>query len=362
MNLSPPIVVLITVVIIALSAFFVAAEFALLAAKRHRLEDQALRSRSALAALRNASELTVLLAGSQLGITVSALALGAITKPAVHDWLMPAFEGFGIPAVTADVVAFILALFVVTFLHLVIGEMAPKSWAIAHPELSATALAIPMRGFLFVSRPLLIALNNTANWLLKRVGVDPVNSVSAAQNTDSLKQLVQHSVHTGALDIEYSVRVAAALTMQSTPIKTLVPFGTPISMVSTSATVGQVREASETSGHHRIIVGDQNGHESGGIVEPRLVGVVHVRDTLTSSEHMPIRRLIRPILRLPAEQSIYESLAHMRRTSSHIAVVMEEGKVVGLVTLSDVIRGLVQRDDSLTLIENDISNAQQESH
>lgn len=346
MNLSPWNVVLVTIAIIALSAFFVAAEFALLAAKRHRLEDQALRSRSARAALRNASELTVLLAGSQLGITVSALALGAITKPAVHDWLVPAFEGFGLPEVTADVIAFILALFVVTFLHLVVGEMAPKSWAIAHPELSATALAIPMRGFLFITRPILIALNNSANWLLKRVGVDPVTSVSAAQNTDSLKQLVQHSVHTGALEVEYSTRVAAALAMQSTPVRALVPLGVPIAMVTPSATVGQVREASESSSYHRIIVGDQDSVTLEGSLDTRIIGVVHVRDTLTGSENMPIQRLIRPILRLPADQSIYESLAQMRRTSSHIAVVMEGDHVVGVVTLSDVISGLVQRNDS----------------
>jgi CBS domain containing-hemolysin-like protein len=356
MSLSPLNVVLITTVIIALSAFFVAAEFALLAAKRHRLEDRALHSRSARAALRNASELTVLLAGSQLGITVSALALGAITKPAVHDWLLPAFEGFGLPEVTADIVAFILALFVVTFLHLVVGEMAPKSWAIAHPELSATVLAIPMRGFLFVTRPVLIALNNSANWLLKRVGVDPVNSVSAAQNADSLKQLVQHSVHTGALEVEYSTRVAAALAMQSTPVKTLVPLGVPIAMVSTSATVGQVRMASENSGHHRIIVGDQMGELPRDSLNTRVVGVVHVRDTLTSSENTPIRRLIRPILRLPADQSIYESLAQMRRTSSHIAVVMEGVQVVGLVTLSDVISGLVQHDSTSAHIAVETAN------
>lgn len=345
--MSPLSIVIVTIVIIALSAFFVAAEFALLAAKRHRLEDQAMRSRSARAALRNASELTILLAGSQLGITMSALALGAITKPAVHDWLMPALQTLGLPEFTADVVAFVLALFVVTFLHLVIGEMAPKSWAIAHPELSATVLAIPMRGFLFITRPILIALNNSANWLLQRVGVDPVTSVSAAQNADSLKQLVQHSVHTGALDIEYSTRVAAALAMQSTPISALIPAHESITMVSVKATVGQVRQATEESGHHRIIVGESIGSSpiatwpTEGI---RIVGVVHVRDTLTGSENMPIRRLIRPILRLPADQNIHESLAQMRRTSSHIAVVMEGNRVMGLVTLSDVIRGLVQSE------------------
>lgn len=331
MGMSPASVILATIVIIALSAFFVAVEFALLAAKRHRLEDAARQSRAARAALRNASELSVLLAGSQLGITVCTLALGAITKPAVHDWLMPALEGVGLPEVTADVIAFVLALFVVTFLHLVIGEMAPKSWAIAHPETSATMLAIPMRAFLVLTRPLLVGLNNTANWLLQRVGVAPVNSVSAAQSTDALRHLVQHSEDTGALDIAYSTRVAAALEMQSTPVSTLVPIGTAITMVAPDATVEDVRAATEATGHHRIIVG----------TPARIAGTVHVRDTLTRPAHLPIQRLIRPILRLRADVSIHEALAQMRRTSSHMAVVVDDNGLVGLVTLSDVLSGLV---------------------
>ena len=106
-------------------------------ARRHRLEERAGESRSARAALRSSGELTLLLAGSQLGITMCTLALGAITKPAVHHWLMAPLEHAGLPQTATDVVAFVLALIVVTFLHLVIGEMAPKSWAIAHPEQSA---------------------------------------------------------------------------------------------------------------------------------------------------------------------------------------------------------------------------------
>src|SRR5690606_14908502 len=113
-----------TVVIIFLSAFFVAAEFALMSAKRHRLEQAAKESAAGRAALKNSSELTLLLAGSQLGITVCTLALGAITKPAVHHALMPVLDLTGMPVAVADVVAFVLALFLVTFLHLVVGEMA----------------------------------------------------------------------------------------------------------------------------------------------------------------------------------------------------------------------------------------------
>lgn len=124
--MSPLVVSLITVVLIASSAFFVAVEFALIAARRHRLEDAAAGSRSARAALRSTTELSVLLAGSQLGITVCTLALGAITKPAVHHWLTPGFASWGLPGWAADAAGFVLALVIVTFLHLVVGRWRPS--------------------------------------------------------------------------------------------------------------------------------------------------------------------------------------------------------------------------------------------
>ena len=99
---DPWVVLAVTAVIVALSAFFVAVEFAALAARRHRLEDAAAGSRSARAALRNSTELTVLLAGSQLGITAATLALGAVSKPAVHHWLTPLFERWGLPPVAVE--------------------------------------------------------------------------------------------------------------------------------------------------------------------------------------------------------------------------------------------------------------------
>ena len=152
--MSNPLTVLaVTIGLIVLSAFFVAIEFALIAARRHRLEDAATTSRSARVALRSSTELSVLLAGSQLGITACTLALGATTKPAVHHWLTPLIENWGAPLWVADVAGFVLALLVVTFLHLVIGEMAPKSLALAHPERTATILAIPMRAFMTLTRP-----------------------------------------------------------------------------------------------------------------------------------------------------------------------------------------------------------------
>jgi CBS domain containing-hemolysin-like protein len=127
-------VTLITAALIALSALFVVIEFALLGARRNRLEELAENSASARAALRGMNDLTLMLASAQLGITVCTFALGAVTKPAVDLWLGPVLMTWGLPELAAGGAAFALSLFFVTFLHLVVGEMAPKSWAIAIPN------------------------------------------------------------------------------------------------------------------------------------------------------------------------------------------------------------------------------------
>ncbi|WP_344008236.1 CNNM domain-containing protein, partial [Isoptericola halotolerans] len=168
---NPWVVTAVTAGLIALSAFFVVIEFALLGARRHRLEESATTSRGARAALRGVNELTVMLAGAQLGITACTFALGAVTKPAVDHWLTPVLESWGLPYWLADVASFGLSLLLVTFLHLVVGEMAPKSWAIAHPERSAILVSPPARAFIWVFRPLLLWINGVANRLVAASGV-----------------------------------------------------------------------------------------------------------------------------------------------------------------------------------------------
>ncbi|MEU6646066.1 hemolysin family protein [Saccharomonospora sp. NPDC046836] len=331
-ELSPWLVVLVTVSIIALSAFFVAIEFALVAARRYRLEDAAGESASARAALRSARELSVLLAGSQLGITLCTLALGAITKPAVHHMLMPVTTGIGLPATAADVVAFIVSLVIVTFLHLVVGEMAPKSWAIAHPERSATLLAIPMRAFMWFTRPLLIALNGAANWCLHRVGVQAVDEVSSGRTPDDLRQLVDHSAKVGALDTPRQVQLATVLDLQSRQLRdSMRPVG-DMSTVLATATVPQVQKASLDSGHLRLVVlGEAD----------RPVGVVHVRDTLAKPEHTTAEQLMRSALTLPADTAVHTALSTMRERRNHLALLEDGGAVIGLITLQDLLNELL---------------------
>ncbi|QCX28229.1 hemolysin family protein [Nocardioides jishulii] len=331
---NPWMVAVVTVLIIGLSAFFVAVEFALISARRNRLEEQAATSRSARAALRSSGELTLLLAGSQLGITICTLALGAITKPAVHHWLTPLFEAWGVVAWAADAAGFVLALLIVTFLHLVVGEMAPKSWAIAHPETSATVLALPMRAFMWLTRPILRGLNAMANWMLAKVGVEATDEIEAGQNPAALRVLVEHSAEVGSLDATYSAQLTGALELDRLTLADIVRRGR-MTAVPVGATVADVQARSLATGHLRILVGDQE----------RIEGMVHVRDTLTALPTDELARWLRPVETLPATMKVYDALAHMRRTSSHLVLVDDGDAHVGVVTLSDLLKGLFPLSD-----------------
>ena len=322
------VVAAITAVLIGSSAFFVAVEFALIAARRNRLEDAAATSAAARAALRSASELSLLLAGAQLGITACTLLLGAITKPAVHHAITPWLSGLGAPSWIADAGGFVLALLIVTFLHLVIGEMAPKSWAIAHPERSATLLAVPMRGFMFLTRPLLRALNHAANWCLRRVGVTPVDELADTQDPDALRQLVEHSATVGTLDERYHANLTSALELEALTVGQVARRDGDHSHVPVDATPHQIQETARATGHLRLLVRDGAA----------TVGVVHVRDSLGSAS--TARHLMRPVLTLPETTPVYEALQVMRETRTHLVVVDGPGGR-GLLTLTDLLHRLL---------------------
>lgn len=319
-----------TAVIIAASAFFVAAEFAIMAAKQHRLEARA-TSYPGRAALRNASEVTLVLAGAQLGITVCTLALGAITKPAVHHGLTPLFE-LGLPAAAADVVAFLVALVIVTFLHLVVGEMAPKSWAIAHPEESSLLLAVPLRAYMFVARPILAAMNRSANWLVRRAGVEPVDELSSGQDAAGLRQLVEHSASVGALDARYRTSLTKVLTLRDHSVAELIPPNQQLSWVGLAATVADVQEVTRRDRRLRVLVRDGQ----------RTVGVVHIRDTLAEPDlARPAVDFAREPLFLAAQLSLPAALARIRQARTQLAVVRDEQGELGVITLDDLLPGVM---------------------
>ena len=328
---NPGVVVVLTLALIVASAFFVMIEFSLLGARRHRLEVDADRSASARAAIRGIDELTVMLAGAQLGITACTFALGAVTKPAVDAWLGPALGSLGVPGGIADTAALILSLLLVTFLHLVVGEMAPKSWVIAAPERAARLIGLPSRAFIWVFRPLLVWVNRMANRLVAASGVEPVDSAAVGgQDADTIRHLVEHSASVGALESSIHSPLAGALDLEYLTVGSLVDTGRAPTAVAPDATVEQVQDAAARTDHMRIL-----------LVETGLPEVVHVRDTLLEPADAPARPLARSAMPLEKDTPVYEALSLARSRSEQLMVVMDGEEFLGVITVSDILRKIL---------------------
>ncbi|MCZ0963405.1 CNNM domain-containing protein [Paracoccus benzoatiresistens] len=327
---DPIIVTIVTAALIALSALFVIVEFALLGARRHRLEELAPSSRSARAALRGMNDLTLMLAGAQLGITICTFALGAVTKPALDAWLGPVLVSAGLPLWLAGGAAFALSMFVVTFLHLVVGEMAPKSWAIAHPETSALAVGPLAQAYVWPLRPLLRAVNRLANRLVRASGVEPVDKAAVGgRDAATIRQLVEHSAKAGTLEPQIQQQFSGLIELGTLPVASLIGKGTKPVQVGPAATVADVRAAGLASGHMRILMTGKAG------APPT---IVHVRDTLLLPEGSLVHQIARPAHLLRPDTPVYEALTGMRAASVQLAVVMDQGRMLGVVSLSDILK------------------------
>ncbi|MBW6438831.1 hemolysin family protein [Actinoplanes hulinensis] len=334
---------LISVVLLAFNGFFVAAEFALVAAKRHRLETAATAgSRGARAALAGTRRLSLMLAGAQLGITLCTLGLGALAKPAVAHLLEPALTAAGLPEGAAYAVAFVLAVALVGFLHVVVGEMAPKSWAISHPEASAQILAIPFVGFTTVLRPVLAALNGLANACLRLIKVTPQDELAQVHNAEQLRMLLETSKQHGTIEDAEHELLTAMLQVQSMPVReVMVPTG-QILDVPADADARAVEVRSTETGRSRLPVTDRAG---------AIVGVVHVRDAakaISAQRIVTARDLMTAVLSLPADTTVLDAVAVMRQRRSHLALVADNGTVIGLVTLEDLLEQVIGQFDDET--------------
>jgi CBS domain containing-hemolysin-like protein len=310
---------LISLLLLALNAFFVAAEFALVAAKQHRLElAVATGSRAARAALAGSRDLSVMLAGAQLGITLCTLGLGALAKPAIADLLGPLLDAVGLPKQIAYVVAFVLAVAVVGFLHVVVGEMAPKSWAISHPEDSALLLALPFRAFARITRPALVALNGLANACLRAVKVTPQNELAHAHGPQELRLLLDSSREYGTLAAtEHDLLTAILRIQQTTVAQVMIPM-TDLITVAHDADAAAIEAKSRTSGRSRLLVIASDGH---------IAGVVHVRDAVrqtTAGTPATAAELMADPLELDDLMPVARAIRAMREARAQIAVIIDQ--------------------------------------
>jgi CBS domain containing-hemolysin-like protein len=285
----------------------------------------------------------MMLAGAQLGITLCTLGLGALAKPQVADLLGPVLDATGLPHDAAYVVAFILAVAVVGFLHVVIGEMAPKSWAISHPEDSALLLALPFRAFARVTRPALVALNGLANACLRAVKVTPQDELAQVHGPQELRLLLDSSREHGTLGAaEHELLTAMLRIQQTTVAQVMIPMPDLVT-VTGEARASEIERISRDSGRSRLLVTDH----SGGIA-----GVVHIRDAVratTAGTVATAAALMTEPLTLPAGLPVAAAVRAMREARAQLAIVIDENTTPkGIVALEDLLEEIIGEFDDET--------------
>ncbi|MEU1511101.1 hemolysin family protein [Streptomyces sp. NPDC005811] len=334
--MSFPMALFVTVLLLIGSGFFVAAEFALVAAKRHRLEKAAAEGRrGAGAALAGIRELSLMLAGAQLGITVCTLGLGSVSKPAISHELDPLLHRLGLPAALSYGVAFAVAMIVVVFLHMVVGEMAPKSWAIAHPERSAMLLSPAFRAVVRAVRPLIRALDALSNALVRLCRVTPRGEPASVHDREQLTRLVAESERLGLISKDDSELITNSLTEPRTPVGDLRVPAERIISVPAGADVDTVLAIAAAHARNRLLVRDGE----------RVVGSVHARDALVArarGRNVTARDLACPVPELTERDTVGHAIEELRRRRASLAVVRDEtGLLTGLVTLDDLLARLL---------------------
>lgn len=330
----------ISVVLLALNGFFVAVEFALLASRRARLNQMVSDgNKRAARASHSLGELTVMLAGAQLGITVCSFGLGALAEPAIADGLAEVLHHpVHVPIGVAHAVAFVIALVVVVFVHMVVGEMAPKSWAITHPERSALILITPFRAFTAAVRPLLIALNGIANAFVRLFGIEPKGEVSMALSSAELDVLLQRSREHGTLDMSTHALLTRSLNLSASRAREALTPRSLIASVSHDSDIETIEACARASGRSRILVTD-------GDLD-HIVGLLLVRDVLalTDDERATARAgdLVRPVTRHSQDDTIDQILLATRADRHQLVVIVDEqGSTAGILTIQDIVDQLL---------------------
>jgi CBS domain containing-hemolysin-like protein len=329
----------ITILLLLANGFFVGAEFALVAARRSRIEALAEGgSTAARLALKSLHELSVMLAGAQLGITMASLGLGIVSEPLVAHALEGPLTAAGLPDGAVHSVAVVLALTIVVFFHMVIGEMAPKNFAIAEPDRSALLFAIPFRIYATLFRPFIVFLNWLANLGVRVLGVEPVDELRTAHTSGEIGFMITESAKKGLLGrFEHRLLTGAVDFGEKDAAAVMVPR-TEMVAIPRTTTAAELETIVLESGMSRIPIyeGDMD----------HIVGFFHAKDLLripsSGRDKAVPEKLIRQIMAVPESIHLHPLLFEMRRQRQHFALVLDEhGGTAGVVTLEDLLEELV---------------------
>jgi CBS domain containing-hemolysin-like protein len=336
--MSPVAALLLTVTLLALNAVFVAAEFALISARRTQLEPRvAAGSRPARMALRAIENITLVIAAAQLGITICSLGLGAVGEPAIAHLLEPIFDAVNLPEGVVHPVSFVIAMTFVVFAHVVLGEMVPKNLALVGPDRAALILGPFMLAIVAILRPFVIVLNGAANLIVRSLRVEPKEEVASTYSHDEVAGLVEESRREGLLDEhEYGLVSGALDFSDGTVDQVLLPLDGLVTIPPTATPV-DIEEACAETGFSRFPVTDAAGD---------ITGYLHIKDVLETDEasrHETIAdKWVRPLATVVAGSGLYEALRTMQSRGSHMArVANQTGEVLGVIMLEDVLEELV---------------------
>jgi CBS domain containing-hemolysin-like protein len=343
MELSSALGLVAVVILVLANGFFVATEFAIVAVRRSRLEQLAAEGHpSAEAAKQVVGHLDAYIAACQLGITMASLALGWIGEPAFAHLIEPPLEalvGQFAPA-AAHGVAVGTAFAIITALHIVIGELAPKGLALQRPEATALWIARPIQAFYVLFRWPITLLNNVGNGVLKLVGLDPAAGHEMVHSVEELRLLVTASQQGGTVE-ESEARIASrAFELGEQTAGSLMTPRTEIEGVAVTASLAELLATAATTTHSRLLVYEQSLDD--------VLGALYVRDLFRvldrPAESVTARTLLRPVLVVPETKHADDLLDEMRAARRQLALVIDEyGGTAGIVTLENLVEALVGR-------------------
>ena len=325
-------------ILLLINGFFVGAEFAVISARRSQVEPRAeAGGRAAKSTLYAMEHATMMLATSQLGITVCSLLILNVSEPAIHHLLEYPLALTRLPEDVIGTIAFIIALIIVSFLHVVIGEMVPKNLSFSVPDRAALILAPPLVFISMVFRPIIYALNATANGVLRLFRVEPKNEANSAFTVDEVANIVAQSTREGVLTDNIGA-LNAAFEFTAKKVKDIAVGMPHLVSLSEAATPADVERAVAQNGFSRYVLVNDEGEPTGYL---HLKDVLDLDEAGEFDEPVPPKR-IRQLISISRGMDLEDALAAMRRSGVHLARVFDDSdQTRGVLFLEDIIEELV---------------------
>jgi CBS domain containing-hemolysin-like protein len=331
------------ILLVLLNAFFVGAEFALVRSRRTRLEAMT-RSGDRLArfAVRASSNISRILSASQLGVTLASLGLGWVAESTVGDVFASMFENlpFAIEMSMRLTLGATLAIIVVTYLHVVFGELTPKAAALNHPEALARWLAPPLLFFAWITTPFTYFLNKSSQVILRALGQEKAGSEEAVHSPEEIRLLVEQSQEGGQMQAHDADLIDAVFEFSEKNAREVMTPRTELVALPVEATLSEVLSVVQESGLSRYPVYDES--------IDNIIGVVLAKDLLkllaprANTDAFDLPSIMRPVHVIPGSREVEEVLADFKRLKEHMAVVLDEyGGTAGVVTMEDLLEEIV---------------------